>query len=210
MMNKAYIQIPDYGCGNLSSIKRMVEKVDGFARIVEKASDLDPSQKIILAGVGSFDHGMRCLKSEGWYDMLNEAVLRNRAPILGICLGMQLMCNASEEGELPGLGWIDGEVKRFSLPPSSPLKIPHMGWNTVTVRRENPLLPLENQEARYYFVHSYHAVCRKSEDVLATSLHGIEITAAFSHDNIYGVQFHPEKSHRFGMKIIKNFLDVEC
>jgi glutamine amidotransferase len=210
MLNKACIQIPSYGCGNLSSIKRMVEKVDGFARIIETPSDLDPSQKIILAGVGSFDHGMRSLINEGWREKLNDAVLFKRVPILGICLGMQLMCNTSEEGVLPGLGWIDGEVKHFSLPPSSPLKVPHMGWNTVSVRRENPLLPRENQEARFYFVHSYHAVCRRPDDVIATSLHGIEITAAFSRDNIYGVQFHPEKSHRFGMKIIKNFLEVEC
>ncbi|MFA6013571.1 MAG: imidazole glycerol phosphate synthase subunit HisH [Gallionellaceae bacterium] len=200
--------IPNYGCGNLASIVRMINWVGGDAVITSKASDLAVADKIILAGVGAFDHGMSGLCDGGWIDALNEAVLVRRVPILGICLGMQLMCKTSEEGTLPGLGWIDAEVGRFKLEQDSSLKIPHMGWNTVSVTKENPIICSDQEEQRFYFVHSYHVICNQPNDTLAIAHHGYDFTAAFSHENIFGVQFHPEKSHKFGMALMKNFVEL--
>jgi glutamine amidotransferase len=186
----------------------MVEKVGGEAEIVTDPETLRDDCKIILAGVGAFDHGVAHLRDKGWIEALNEAVLVRKSPVLGICLGMQLMCNSSEEGKMAGLGWIDGTVKRFLTFENSQLKVPHMGWNAVKIVKPNPLIV--DSEQRFYFVHSYHAVCNKPENVLATSYYGYELTTAFSHENIYGVQFHPEKSHRFGMSLMKNFVDLAC
>lgn len=202
------IIIVNYGLGNLSSVLNMITKAGGQATIVSDPNILTEADKIILPGVGAFDHGMSNLHNNGWINALNEAVLVNQVPILGICLGMQLMCKSSEEGILPGLGWIDADVKRFKLPAESVLKIPHMGWNTVDIAKPNPLISDKEGEQRFYFVHSYHAVCKNPLDVLATSYHGYEITSAFSHNNVYGVQFHPEKSHRFGMALLKKFIEL--
>jgi len=198
--------LPNLSIGNFASVLRMVQKVGGSARLVDSPSDLRGADKIILAGVGAFDNGMTSLREGGWIDPLNEAVMERKVPVLGICLGMQLMFQRSEEGLLPGLGWVDGEVRRFNLPSESGLKVPHMGWNTVTITKLNPLFPVDEDEQRFYFVHSYHAHCAQPADVVATATHGHPFTAALSRDNLYGVQFHPEKSHRFGMAIIKNFL----
>jgi glutamine amidotransferase len=148
------ILIPNYGCGNLASIVRMVSKVGGEAVISSNAGDLAGAKKIILAGVGAFDHGMAGLRCGYWIDALNEAVLVRRIPVLGICLGMQLMTKSSEEGRLPGLGWVDADVTRFNLRVAPGLKVPHMGWNTVTVTKNNPLISLNQCEQRFYFVHS--------------------------------------------------------
>lgn len=200
--------IPDYGCGNLASIVRMVSKVGGEVAITSNASDLACADKIILAGVGAFDHGMAGLRDGGWIDALNEAVLVRRVPVLGICLGMQLMCKSSEEGQLPGLGWVDAEVRRFNLQHDSSLKVPHMGWNTVTVAKANPLISVDQGEQRFYFVHSYHVICDNPNDTLAIARHGYNFTAAFGHENIFGVQFHPEKSHKFGMALMKKFVEL--
>lgn len=202
------IIIVNYGLGNLSSVLNMITKAGGQAIIVSDPNMLTEADKIILPGVGAFDHGMSSLHNNGWVKALNEAVLVKRVPILGICLGMQLMCKSSEEGGLPGLGWIDADVKRFKLPAESMLKIPHMGWNTVDIAKPNPLISDKEGEQRFYFVHSYHVVCKNPLDVLATSNHGYEITSSFSHNNVFGVQFHPEKSHRFGMALLKKFIEL--
>lgn len=204
------VYIPNYGCGNLSSVARMVTKVGGSAVISSNAKELAKADRIIIAGVGAFDHGIAGLRADGWIDELNEAVLLRGVPVLGICLGMQLMSKCSEEGDLPGLGWIDAEVRRIEFNNDSSLKVPHMGWNTVKVEKENPLISVEQDEQRYYFVHSYHVVCSHKEDILSTVTHGFELTAAFSHENIFGVQFHPEKSHRFGMALMKKFMEYKC
>jgi glutamine amidotransferase len=166
---------------------------------------LRKADKIILAGVGAFDYGMTSINSM-WREELENAVLVRRIPILGICLGMQLMCKSSEEGHLPGLGWIDAKVRRFSWSSNLNLKLPHMGWNTVKIVKSNPLLEIGNDEQRFYFVHSYHVVCNNPRDVLATAHYGYDFTAAINHENIFGVQFHPEKSHRFGIQLVSNFL----
>lgn len=208
MTSRSKILIPNYGCGNLASIARMVSKVGGEATISGDFKDMDVAEKIILAGVGAFDHGMGGLRDGGWIEALNEAALVRHVPVLGICLGMQLMCKSSEEGRLTGLGWIDAEVKRFSLPAESGLKVPHMGWNTVTIAKGNPLISADQGEQRFYFVHSYHVICSNSADTLAIAHHGYDFAAAFGHENVFGVQFHPEKSHKFGMALMKKFVEL--
>lgn len=202
------ITIIDYGIGNIASVVNMVSRVSREGVIIKKSSELIEASKIIITGVGSFDHGIRSLTDDKWIDALNEAVLVRRVPVLGICLGMQLMCRSSEEGRLPGLGWIDAEVKRFNFPTNSENKIPHMGWNVIEIVKSNPLIESSEVEQRFYFVHSYYAVCNHPQDVLATAHHGNDFVAAFSHENIYGVQFHPEKSHLFGMALMKKFVEL--
>jgi len=202
------ILIIDYGMGNLSSIANMIKKVGGVSSICSNLEQLDKAEKLILPGVGSFDHGITSLLDNNWKDVLDNMVKIKRVPVLGICLGMQLMCNNSEEGRLSGLGWIDAQIRRFSFPEHTKLKVPHMGWNTVDVTKPNPLLDSVQEEQRFYFVHSFHAVCADPADVLATAHHGYDFCAAFSRDNIFGVQFHPEKSHRFGMELMKRFVDL--
>jgi glutamine amidotransferase len=183
------IGVPNLGIGNFASVLRMVERVGGQARLLASPHELVQTDKIILAGVGAFDTGMGSLQQGGWEEPLREAVGQGK-PTLGICLGMQLMCRSSEEGRLPGLGWIDGQVERFRFPEDSRLKVPHMGWNTVTVTRPNRLLPSGNGEQRFYFVHSYHVRCEDPSDVTATADHGLPFTAAIARGNVLGVQFH--------------------
>lgn len=203
------IVIADYGIGNLSSIRNMLHKVGCRDVVVSPAEDvIARAPKLILPGVGAFDHGMANLNRGGTVDALNEAVRRG-VPVLGICLGMQLMCSGSEEGDLRGLGWLEAHVSRFRPPAASGLKVPHMGWNSISVRRDNPLLAADaSGRRRFYFVHSYHVVCAREQDVLATTHYGHDFAAAFSRDNIYGVQFHPEKSHRFGMELMQRFVEL--
>ena len=198
--------IINYGLGNLNSIKNIIKKIGGESKIIENVKEMDEVSKLILPGIGAFDHGMQFLKERGWINDLNEKVLVKKTPVLGICLGMQLMCKKSEEGTLPGLGWFDADVKRFCLAPGSTFKIPHMGWNAVHIKKKNPLIENTEEEQRFYFVHSYHAVCNNPADELLSSVHGYEFTAAISHENIYATQFHPEKSHRFGMELFKHFI----
>jgi glutamine amidotransferase len=185
----------------------MVRRSGGECETVNSPDAIINLKKIILPGVGAFDHGMQGLKQGGWIEFLNEAVLEKKIPVLGICLGMQLMCQKSEEGILPGLGWIDAEVKKFNLDAKLNLKIPHMGWNTINIL-DKPTGILENteEEQRFYFVHSFFVECHQSEDIHATSFYGKDFVAAFSRNNINGVQFHPEKSHRFGIALFKNFI----
>jgi imidazole glycerol-phosphate synthase subunit HisH len=206
------IVIADYGLGNISSVRNMLAKVG--CTDVEMTADADKiaaARKLVLPGVGAFDHGMSCLNASGNVDALNEAVMRRGVPTLGICLGMQLMGKGSEEGAIPGLGWIDAHAVRFSPSADSTLKVPHMGWNTIQVRKHSALFDDGGaDERRFYFVHSYHVCCRDDADVLATAHHGVDFTAAFCHDNLYGVQFHPEKSHRFGMDLMSRFVGLPC
>ena len=204
------VGIPALPCGNFSSVVKIVEKAGGRAAIVQDPSELAGFSKVILAGVGAFDHGMDAIRDLGWLEQLNRAALVRKVPILGICLGMQMLCEDSEEGVRPGLGWIPGHVRRFRPEPGSALKVPHMGWNTIRVRRPNPILDLDGPEQRYYFVHSYHAVCSDPADVIAVSHHGIEFSAAIGRDNVLGVQFHPEKSHRFGLALMRRFVEIPC
>ncbi len=201
------IVIVDYGMGNFGSIVNMVRKVGGRAVLSADAREIADAEKLILPGVGAFDNGMKCLRDLGCIDVLTARVLNDRAPILGICLGMQLFARRSEEGPEPGLGWIDADVVRFTFDPSNRrLKIPNMGWNTIAVKRPHPLLPDTEAARRFYFVHSYHLRCSDPLNVLATSWYGVEFTSAVVKDNIVGTQFHPEKSHKYGMELMRHFV----
>lgn len=204
------IVVIDNAMGNAGSVLNMIKRAGGSAVISAEPDVIALADKLLLPGVGSFDKGSANLKSAAFFSTLERKVLEDKTPFLGICLGMQMLFEKSEEGELPGLGWIKGKVKRFDFTEGSlkALKIPHMGWNVVYPAKDNALLPSDEQELRYYFVHSYHVVCDDTCDVLAYSLYGYDFTCAVQHNNIYGAQFHPEKSHRFGMALIKNFIEL--
>jgi glutamine amidotransferase len=202
------ITIVDYGVGNLGSIRNMLKKVGFECQITSDPAAIREASKLVLPGVGAFDAGMRQLQESGLIPALRERVMEHRVPILGICLGMQLLTRRSEEGQLAGLGWVDAEVTRFRFEPDSGLKVPHMGWNLVHPRKESLLLRDAEEEERFYFVHSYYVQCKNRDDVLLTAQYGYEFDAAFACDNIMGVQFHPEKSHKFGMRLLRNFAEV--
>ena len=203
------IVIVNYGLGNLGSILNMLRKIGAEAMISSAPREIGDAQKIILPGVGAFDNGMKNLEERGLVPLLTEMVLFRRTPVLGICLGMQLLGESSEEGTLPGLGWIEARALHFRFPEADrTLKIPHMGWNTVEAKKESPLFSGVDAESRFYFVHSYYVDCRCPEDVLTTTWHGLEFTSSLQRGNIFGVQFHPEKSHKFGLKLLKNFVEV--
>lgn len=202
------ITIVDYGMGNLGSIKNMLKKIDVESEITSDLAKIKQATKLILPGVGAYDAGMENIKKMGLLPVLNDLVLKKKVPVLGICLGMQLMTRRSEEGILPGLGWIEADTKRFVFPAEVNLKIPHMGWNNIQVVKKEPVTKNLNNLSRFYFVHSYHAVCDKEKDILFQTNYGYDFTSAFQKENIIGVQFHPEKSHKFGMTLLKNFSDI--
>jgi len=207
-MNGQVIVIPELKNGNFASVIKMVNKNGGNAVLSSSPSSLKYADKVILAGVGSFDYAMKAINDE-WIDPLNFAVFEQKIPILGICLGLHIMCKDSEEGELPGLGWIDAHVKRFKFNSEDNLKIPHMGWNTIEVIRNNPLLDRDVGEQRFYFAHSYYLECNDVEDIISVTDYGSSFASAIRRENIFGVQFHPEKSHRFGMSLINKFINFE-
>lgn len=207
--SKQRVSIIDYGVGNIASVVNMVKHVGGEAEVVNNPSELETTDKLLLPGVGAFDHGMGALREGGWLEALDYAVQSRCVPILGICLGMQLMCKTSEEGVLGGLCWIDATVKRFDFSHGEPLlKVPHMGWSVVKLNRGDMLTSGLGSGSRYYFVHSYFVTCHDQEDIILTANYGQEFVAGFHRGNIWGVQFHPEKSHKFGMKLLKNFIEV--
>ena len=206
---RADVTIVDCGIGNIRSVQRMFEHVEGTAEIVSDPQAIHDCRRLVLPGVGAFDAGMAALEDGGWIDALNHVALEQRKPVLGICLGMQLLCRQSEEGERPGLGWVPADVVKVDIGGNSKLKIPHMGWAVTRPAKPNPLIAAEGEQ-RFYYVHKYRAVCDRSGDVLATAVYGTEFVSAVHRDNIYGVQFHPEKSHRFGMALLRRFLEVRC
>lgn len=201
------IAVLDYGMGNLGSILNMFKKVGATAVITDDPETILNAEKILLPGVGAFDTGMQNLQASGLRSLLDECVLEMKKPVLGICLGMQLMTKTSEEGKLPGLGWVDAEVKRLG-PLGPKMKIPHMGWNQVRIMKEDALIAGLSDESRFYFVHSYRVVCQNFNDVLLQTSYGLEFHSAFCSGNVWGVQFHPEKSHKFGMRLLKNFSEL--
>lgn len=203
------IGVLDYGIGNIGSILNMLKKVGGEAMPVTTAAELEGCGKLILPGVGAFDQGMALLEQSGMRGALDRAVREGR-PLLGICLGMQMLGQRSEEGKSEGLGYIPFSLRRFRLDNQPELKIPHMGWDFVTLNQpEDTLLLGVEQPARFYFVHSYYAVCDEPRDTLITCDYGYPFAAAVRRGSVWGTQFHPEKSHRFGMRLLSNFAK-EC
>jgi len=200
------IAVIDYEMGNVGSVLNMLRKIRIEAKLTRDPRDLDQARGIILPGVGSFDRGMEQLRKHDLIAILTDLVVGDGKPCLGICLGMQLMCMSSEEGKLDGLGWLRAKVVRFKFGKDvENHKIPHMGWNSVQIQKGNRLLLPNPEENRFYFVHSYHVACDEEGDIVGTTNYGYNFTSIFSKDNIYGVQFHPEKSHRFGIGLISNF-----
>lgn len=201
------IGIIDYGLGNIRAFSNIYESLDIPNKIVKVENDFDGVQKIILPGVGAFDYAINSLKESLLLSRLNYEVLECNKPVLGICVGMQMMANNSEEGKLDGLGWIDATVKKFNIENDDIKKfpLPHMGWNKVTNLIESDLLKNLNNESRFYFLHSYYFDERNSSDAIAQSAYVEEFTSIIKKNNIYGVQFHPEKSHENGVQILKNF-----
>ena len=203
------IAVLNYGMGNTAAILNMIRRAGGEAYICDRADDLETATAIILPGVGSFDNGMIKLRASGLLEAVEYEVLTKKRPFLGICLGMQLLFERSEEGRQPGLGWLKGSVTRFKFadrPAGMQLKIPHMGWNLVNPIHLDTLYEGLEDEARFYFVHSYHVNCEDLSDVSARSAYGYEFTCSVRRENIWGAQFHPEKSHRFGLQFFENFL----
>jgi imidazole glycerol-phosphate synthase subunit HisH len=198
--------IVDYGSGNPASIVNMLKRC-GINAVVSSAPEtIAKAERLILPGVGIFDHGMTEIHRRGLFPILNHRVLNDKVPILGICLGLQLLMENSEEGQEKGLGWIPGSVIRFRENRfSKDLKVPHMGWSEVQLKKTSPLFRDMYPDPRFYFVHSFHLEPHNPEDILCTALHGYEFTAGVEKDNIAGVQFHPEKSHKFGMRLLANF-----
>ena len=197
--------IVDYGLGNLTSILNMLRYLGIEGVISSDPEVLRRSDRLILPGVGHFRQGMDNLRSTGLQELLNELVLVQKRPVLGICLGAQLMTMHSEEGDVDGLQWVDIQTRRFDSSRLAGLKVPHMGWTDITVRGSNPLWQNLPPEPRFYHVHSFHFVAGEDALVSATAVYGYEFVTAFRKDNIFGTQFHPEKSHKFGMAVLDNF-----
>lgn len=207
------IAVIDVGLGNIGSLLNMLDHLGLPALAARTPADLDQADRLILPGVGAFDHGMSRIHASGLLPKLEERVHQKRVPVLGICLGMQMLGRSSEEGSSPGLGWVAARTIRFNFE-SSPagLRIPHMGWNDVRCTTTNSLLDLGLDDLghgpRFYFVHSYHLACDDPTDVAGVAEHGFPFTAALQHGHIHGVQFHPEKSHRWGKLLLSRFASL--
>ena len=203
------ITIINYGMGNLASIRNMLKKLGHKSVISAEKTDIEKASKLILPGVGSFDTGMNHIAKLGLRKVLDRRVLDEDIPVLGICLGMQLLTRGSEEGKASGLGWLDAETVRFRFDgQNAGLKVPHMGWNRVRHAREDELFMDMYEKPRFYFVHSFYVKCDRAEDVICTTHYGFDFCSGVRRDNIMAVQFHPEKSHKFGMKLLQNFAEL--
>ena len=200
------ITLIDYGVGNIFAFQNVYKRLDIPTKIARTEKDLEGAEKLILPGVGAFDYAMERLNDSGMRQKLDELVLKEKIPVIGICVGMQMMGNRSDEGISEGLRWIDGEVLKFdeSLIKQR-TKLPHMGWNDVSPVAENPLFRGLEKDAIFYFLHSYYFSCNTPSDSISISDYGISFSSAINSGNIYGIQFHPEKSHQYGEKLLYNF-----
>jgi glutamine amidotransferase len=203
------IGIVNYGAGNIGSIQNMIRRLGGESYLLNDANSVLQADKIILPGVGKFDHGMQMLTEKGLLEPLQEFIYTKQRPVLGICLGAQLLTKKSEEGILPGIGFFDAEVLHFSrLPNHSDIRIPHMGWNDIEFLHENQLLYNLPERPRFYFVHSYYIQSKVASEVLCYSNYRTKFVSGLNKDNVWAVQFHPEKSHKYGFQILKNFIEL--
>ena len=203
------IAIVNYGLGNIQAIANIYQRLGIPVRIASSGAELADADKLILPGVGAFDWAMTRLNESGMRKTLDDLVVAEERPVLGICVGMQMLTERSDEGVLPGLSWIDGEVKRFDEAAfSSKTHLPHMGWNDVTPRRADCLFREMNSDARFYFLHSYYFVPRRAADVLAETDYNGPFVSSVRSKNVFGVQFHPEKSHQWGIRLLRNFAEI--
>ena len=201
------ILIIDYGMGNLRSVQKAFERINVEANISSNPKEVLNADKLLLPGIGHFENGVKNLKNSGLFDALNDAVLLKKIPILGICLGMQLMTVHSEEGDVNGFGWLNARTKHFTIY-SNKMRIPHMGWNSLTFKKNDYLFNDSSFSDYFYFVHSYYVSTNDKDIILSETDYGIKFVSSFKKDNIYGCQFHPEKSHSAGLKILKNFMEI--
>ena len=202
------IVIIDYGMGNLRSVEKKMIRAGADVIISNKTAEIQAADKLILPGVGNFANGIKKLNEYNIWDVLNEKVFVDKTPILGICLGMQLMAKYSKEGDVKGLGWFDAEVVKFSVSDKLKYKVPHMGWNNAEGHNNRSIFQGLSKEAMFYFVHSYHIHCNDEKDILSSTKYDYLFTSAIQKDNIYGTQFHPEKSHDWGELVFKNFIEL--
>lgn len=203
------IHVVDYGLGNVQAFLTMFKRLGFEAARAKTAADLTRASKIILPGVGAFDHAIKLLDQSGMRPTLETLVLQDKVPVLGICVGMQILAASSDEGRLPGLGWVPGKVRAFRAnEQSASLPLPHMGWNDVQSKSGMALFVGLESDARFYFLHSYYFECDEPSHVAATAFYGLDFSCAVSAGNVYGVQFHPEKSHHFGVQLLKNFAEL--
>lgn len=199
------IAVIDYGVGNLSSVINMFRKIGAEAVVTKNPNEILLADKVLLPGVGHFDFGMKMLNKSGLRDVLDKFAMDHKKPVLGICLGAQILGRGSEEGKEAGLGWVDMECLR--LPAMPGLKVPHMGWSHIEIKQDSELFPDFDPITRFYFVHSYYMSCASIDNVIATSVHGIEFTSVVRRENIFGTQFHPEKSLRHGFALMRAFAE---
>jgi imidazole glycerol-phosphate synthase subunit HisH len=202
------IAIIDYGMGNLKSVKRKMDRIGVKSIITSDPEEIKKSDRIILPGVGHFARAVLEIKKRGLWDLLTEQVLTEKKLVLGICLGMQLMAKHSEEGDAEGFGWIDANVIRFKVSDTTRYKIPHMGWNTLMPVRDSSLFEKITLDSEFYFVHSYHVKCNNPDDILAETIYDYSFSSVIQEGNIFGVQFHPEKSHDAGELLLRNFANL--
>ena len=203
------ITIIDYGVGNIKAFYNIYSKLSVNVKIAQKPEDLFSATKLILPGVGHFDYAVKRFSESGMLNVVDEMVMNHNIPILGICVGMQMLAKSSEEGVMPGLGWIDATVKKIDADLlTQTTRLPHMGWNDVSVKIKNPLLKNLDFNSRFYFLHSYYFNPNLESDSIAFSNYGKEFTCVVNHKNIFGVQFHPEKSHHYGIQLLNNFANI--
>tara|TARA_B100000780_G_scaffold246478_1_gene191013 strand:- start:65 stop:679 length:615 start_codon:yes stop_codon:yes gene_type:complete len=200
------ITIIDYGVGNIFAFQNVFKRLNISSKIAKCVEDLKEVDKLILPGVGHFDHAMSQLNNSGMRERIDELVLVEKKPVIGICVGMQMMANKSDEGTLDGLGWIDANVKKFNeITIQHHTKLPHMGWNDVKPNENHPLFKGLEQESMFYFLHSFYFNCKDPKNIISTTDYGINFASSVNKENIFGIQFHPEKSHSYGEKLLENF-----
>ncbi len=203
------ITIIDYGLGNIQAFVNVYKRLHIPVVVARNSTELDGASKLILPGVGAFDNAMLRLHESGMHDAINDMVMAQKIPVLGVCVGMQMLADSSEEGQLQGLGWVPGKVMAFnSTQQESSLPLPHMGWNDVKPATGTSLFQGLETSARFYFLHSYYFVCDQDENAIATTGYGLDFHCAVAAGSIFGVQFHPEKSHHHGVKLLKNFAEL--
>ncbi len=201
------ITIVNYGMGNLGSVLNMFKRIGVEAQISNNLGEIEKAEKLLLPGVGAFDAAMELINNSGLLPVLNYKAMEQKVPVLGICLGMQLLTNGSDEGVLEGLKWIDADTKKFEFA-NNDMKVPHMGWNFIQPKNTSTLMNDLDNDSKFYFVHSYYVQCKNEQNVLSTTQYGNSFHSIIQNENIYGAQFHPEKSHKYGMQLLTNFSKI--